>query len=158
MNLETRTLRVEGTVSRVYGRLLITEPRAEAVPPHRSALPRHGDVVEGVEGPPGGGAGCGPATSGLIPGWCSPPSSALRSSRAIFWDCPGSRARPASNIGVHTIRHSAATAWFESGIHIKAVSDLLGHSSISITGDIYGHTSDDNARKAVEGLSGTLGL
>jgi integrase len=49
-------------------------------------------------------------------------------------------------------------AWFESGIHIKAVSDLLGHSSISITGGIYGHTSDDTARKAVEGLSITLGL
>ena len=63
-----------------------------------------------------------------------------------------------NHIGVHTIRHSAATAWFESGIHIKAVSDLLGHSSISITGDIYGHTSDDTARRAVEGLSTTLGL
>ena len=46
------------------------------------------------------------------------------------------------------MRHSAATAWFDQGIHIKAVSDLLGHSSIAITGDIYGHTSDDTARKA----------
>ena len=25
-----------------------------------------------------------------------------------------------------------------------AVADLLGHSSIAITGDVYGHTSDDN--------------
>jgi integrase len=63
-----------------------------------------------------------------------------------------------SGIGVHTVRHSVATAWLESGVHIKAVADLLGHSSISITGDIYGHTSDDTARKAVEGLSTTLGL
>jgi integrase len=46
----------------------------------------------------------------------------------------------------------------ESGVHIKAVADLLGHSSISITGDIYGHTSDDTARAAVERLSGALGL
>ena len=31
---------------------------------------------------------------------------------------------------------------------------MLGHSSISITGDIYGHTSDDTARAAVDGWSG----
>jgi integrase len=62
------------------------------------------------------------------------------------------------SVGVHTVRHSAATAWLESGIHIKAVADLLGHSSISVTGDIYDHATDDTARKAIDGLSGALGL
>jgi len=61
-------------------------------------------------------------------------------------------------VGVHTLRHSAAVAWLEAGVHIKAVADLLGHASIAVTGDIYGHTSEDTARAAVEGLSGTLGL
>ena len=61
-------------------------------------------------------------------------------------------------MGLHTLRHSAAVSWLEAGVHIKAVSDLLGHSSISITGDIYGHTSDDTARAAVSGLAGRLGL
>ena len=37
-----------------------------------------------------------------------------------------------SDIGVHNLRHSAAVAWLESGIHIKAVADLLGHSSIAV--------------------------
>jgi integrase len=60
--------------------------------------------------------------------------------------------------GVHTLRHSAAVAWLEAGVHIKAVADLLGHSSIAITGDIYGHTSDDTARAAVDGLSAALGI
>lgn len=59
---------------------------------------------------------------------------------------------------LHTIRHSAAVAWLEHGVHIKAVADLLGHSSIAITGDIYGHTSDDTARAAVDGLSEALGI
>jgi len=63
-----------------------------------------------------------------------------------------------ADIGVHTLRHSAAVAWLESGVHIKAVADLLGHSSVAITGDIYGHTSDNTARAAVEGLAGRLGL
>jgi integrase len=61
-------------------------------------------------------------------------------------------------VGVHTLRHSAAVSWLEAGTHIKAVADLLGHSSISVTGDIYGHTSEDTARAAIDGLSGALGL
>lgn len=63
-----------------------------------------------------------------------------------------------TDVGVHTLRHSAAVAWLEAGVHIKAVADLLGHSSIAITGDIYGHTSDNTARAAVEGLSTALGI
>jgi integrase len=46
----------------------------------------------------------------------------------------------------------------EQGVHIKAVSDLLGHSSIAITGDVYGHTSDEAARAAITGLAARLGL
>ena len=62
------------------------------------------------------------------------------------------------DVGVHTLRHSAAAAWFDAGVHIKAVADLLGHSSISITGDIYGHASDATTRAAIDGLVGRLGL
>ena len=62
-----------------------------------------------------------------------------------------------SDIGVHTLRHSAAVAWLESGIHIKAVADLLGHC-IAVTGDICGHTSDATTRSAIVGLSDALGL
>jgi integrase len=61
-------------------------------------------------------------------------------------------------VGVHTLRHSVAVGWLESGVHIKAVADLLGHSSISVTADVYGHTSDEAARSAVDGWSGALGL
>jgi site-specific recombinase XerD len=61
-----------------------------------------------------------------------------------------------ADVVVHTLRHSAAVAWLESGVHIKAVADLLGHSSV--TGDIYGHTSDATSRAAIDGLSGALGL
>ncbi len=64
----------------------------------------------------------------------------------------------AEGVGVRTLRHSAAVGWLEAGVHIKAVADLLGHSSIAIPGDVYSHTSDDTARSAVDGWSGPLGL
>lgn len=62
-----------------------------------------------------------------------------------------------SDVGVHTLRHSAAVAWLEAGVHVRGVADLLGHSSIAITADIYGHTSAHIAKGAVEGLSDALG-
>lgn len=49
-------------------------------------------------------------------------------------------------------------AWLEAGVHIRGVADLLGHSSIAVTGDCYGHTSDGTARAAIDGLAGRLGL
>jgi hypothetical protein len=38
------------------------------------------------------------------------------------------------------------------------VFQFVEDASISITGDIYGHTSDHTARAAVDGWSGALGL
>ncbi|MGA7055281.1 MAG: hypothetical protein WBZ37_29260 [Mycobacterium sp.] len=49
-------------------------------------------------------------------------------------------------------------AWLEAGVHNNAVAILLGHSPISITGDIYGHTADATTRATIDGLSEALGL
>lgn len=37
-------------------------------------------------------------------------------------------------------------------------SDAFTISSIAISGDVYGHTSDDTARAAIDALAGRLGL
>ena len=63
-----------------------------------------------------------------------------------------------TDVGVHTLRHSAATTCLENGVHLKAVSELLGHASIAITADIYGHVSDETARGAMAALSDAIGL
>lgn len=61
-------------------------------------------------------------------------------------------------MGVHTLRHSAAVAWLDGQVHIKAIADLLSHSWIAVTGDIYGHTSDTTARSAVDALTDQLSI
>lgn len=63
------------------------------------------------------------------------------------------KAADLEGVGAHTLRHSAATTWLEAGVHVKAVADLLGHGSIAVTGDLYGHTTDDAARSAVTALA-----
>ena len=56
---------------------------------------------------------------------------------------PATRRRTGGRCTTAAVPISAAVDWLEAGVHIKAVADLLGHSSIAITGDVYGHTSDD---------------
>jgi integrase len=42
------------------------------------------------------------------------------------------------------------------GVPLKVVSDILSHSSIAITGDIYGHVSPDVSREAMDLLGDAL--
>ena len=52
--------------------------------------------------------------------------------------------------GFHAFRHSYATKMLESGVNTKVVSDLLGHSNISTTLNIYSHTSNDLKKECVD--------
>ncbi|MCW2537965.1 MAG: Phage integrase [Modestobacter sp.] len=42
------------------------------------------------------------------------------------------------------------------GVPLKVVSEILGHSSIVITGDVYGYVSPDVSREALATLSAVL--
>ena len=53
---------------------------------------------------------------------------------------------------LHTLRHTFATNLFKSGVDIKVISELLGHSDISITYNIYTHVIKEQKKKAVEVL------
>lgn len=61
------------------------------------------------------------------------------------------------NIGLHTLRHSAAAVMLTSGVPLNVVSEVLGHASIGITGDIHGHVAPDVSRDALARLSEALG-
>lgn len=63
-----------------------------------------------------------------------------------------------SGVGVHTLRHSAASALLEKGIGLKTVSEMLGHSSVAITGDVYQHVSDGAAQAAADTLAAAIGV
>jgi integrase len=57
----------------------------------------------------------------------------------------------------HDLRHSAATLLLELGIHPKVVSEMLGHSQIGITLDLYSHVTATMQQHAVEALDGLFG-
>jgi len=159
VDLDAGTLKVAATIGRISGRLVISEPKTARA---RRTVPLSPSVVAMLrkhrteQKADRLRAGNQWIDTGLVftteLGTPVDPRNLLRVIEVA------SKAAGVEGVGVHTLRHSAAVSWLESGVHIKAVADLLGHSSIAITGDVYGHTSDDTARAAVDGLAGRLGL
>lgn len=57
----------------------------------------------------------------------------------------------------HEARHSAASVMLAQGVPLEVVSEVLGHSSIAITKDVYGHLAEGAKRAAAERMAAVLG-
>lgn len=51
--------------------------------------------------------------------------------------------------GLHSLRHTFASRLFAAGEDVKTVSELLGHSDITITYNTYIHLINEQKRKAI---------
>lgn len=56
----------------------------------------------------------------------------------------------------HALRHSAASALLAAGIPLKTVSETLGHSTIVLTADTYGHLAPELRRDAADAMDRAL--
>lgn len=158
VDLDAGHLRVRGTLSRVGKALTVTEPKTDK---SRRAVPLPAAVVtelrahrvrqvgERLR------AGSEWTEQGLV--FCThfggllDPRNALRSLYAV-----AERAGlPA--VGLHTLRHSAASALIAAGVHMKVVQELLGHSSYAITADVYAHVAVSQQRDAADKLAEAFG-
>ena len=61
-------------------------------------------------------------------------------------------------IRFHDLRHTAATLMLGQGVHPKMVSEMLGHSQIGITLDLYSHVTPSMQAGAVQALEALLGV
>jgi len=57
----------------------------------------------------------------------------------------------------HDLRHAAATFLLAGGFTLEDVKNLLGHSSIVLTSDTYGHVLQRRQRQAAMGMDAVLG-
>lgn len=151
-------IRVRGTLSRVDGLLAVTTtktPKSNRTIPLSTTTSellsglKHRQRLEKIR------AGSQWATTGYVftteLGEPCDPRNALRAFKAA-----AKRAK-LEGIGLHTLRHSAASVMLVNGVPLKVVSEILGHSSIAITGDIYGHVSPEVSRDALDTLATALG-
>lgn len=51
-------------------------------------------------------------------------------------------------LGVHAARHTTATLLPERGVDAKTASEMLGHSSVGFTLDVYGHVTARMSKQA----------
>lgn len=56
----------------------------------------------------------------------------------------------------HDLRHSCATFLIASGVHPRTIMQILGHSQIGVTMNIYGHVLQEAQTDAVNGISQLL--
>lgn len=59
-------------------------------------------------------------------------------------------------ISMHNLRHTFATRCIEAGMRPKILQTIMGHSSISVTMDLYVHTTDDELFSAIDMVSNAL--
>jgi integrase len=66
------------------------------------------------------------------------------------------RAGLSRDLRFHDLRHTAATLLLASGVNVKVVSEMLGHSNVSITLSIYAHVLPHMQQSAVSAMDRLL--
>ncbi len=56
----------------------------------------------------------------------------------------------------HQLRHSSASLLLAQRVPLKVISEVLGHSSIRVTADVYGHLLDDAKSEAATAMESAL--
>ena len=157
VDLETRRLSVRHTLARVDGRLVLLEPKTErsrrtlvlpevavtALRAHRTRQ-RMERLVAGSRWHD---------TGHVFTTTVGTPIEAARVTRAfhaalIRADLPPSR--------FHDLRHAAATYLLAQGFTLEDVKNLLGHSSITLTSNTYGHVLERRQEQVAAGMDAVL--
>lgn len=91
--------------------------------------------------------------------FASPSGGPLRSSnfRSRVWT-PAVKAAGLDGLTIHGLRHTAASLYISAGTPPKVVQRILGHASITITMDLYGHLYADEMDTWAERLDQAAGL
>jgi len=61
------------------------------------------------------------------------------------------------DIRIHDLRHSAASLMLAQGIPLRSIQDILGHSSITMTANLYAHVGEQLRREAADAMDAIFG-
>lgn len=57
------------------------------------------------------------------------------------------------HIKIHALRHQFSCRWIEQGFDTKSLSEILGHTSVKTTLDLYVHIQPDTKRRYMNQLT-----
>jgi integrase len=155
VHLEEKVLLVRWNLTAVdNNRLFLGQPKTRASRNWVSLSPRvvmalrrqvqaAGDAPEARQPP-----------EGLV--FCHPDGSPLRPQQVLVTLRRRAAEIGLPRIGVHDLRHTAATIMISSGVPLAVVSKTLRHSTLATTVNLYGHLLPHAARDAVRALHRAL--
>ena len=68
----------------------------------------------------------------------------------------GDRVRPVGRVPLHGLRHTCVSLLLALGTHPRVVMEIVGHSAIEMTMNVYGHVDLDTQRAALNHLDDEL--
>jgi integrase len=154
------TLTVRHQLQRLGGAWRLTPPKSES---SRRTLPLPPPVVQALVAERRRQAAArlaaGPAWQPPIPDLVFTTATGQPRHGCVITHAFQRRLRQAGlpHLRFHDLRHAAASLLAAGGVPLKAVSDLLGHSQIATTANIYSHISDAVRREVVDRLAALLG-
>jgi integrase len=157
VDLDTRRLAVRHTLARVNGKLVLLEPKSDrsrrtlVLPEVAVAVLRAHRTRQRMERLVAGSRWHD--TGHVFTTTVGTPIEAARVTRAFH----GALARAGLPRGrFHDLRHAAATYLLAQGFTLEDVKNLLGHSSITLTSNTYGHVLEQRQRQIAEGMDAIL--
>jgi len=132
LDLAAGSATVRQTVVEVEGRMIVTTPKSRASRRTVKLIPSVVEMLKGLALPldPEGFVFTQPKKSEpLARTWFNRRVLKPASTRAGI--------RP--QVSAHDLRHTAGAIASKSGMHPMAVKEMMGHSSIKVTYDVYGH-------------------
>jgi integrase len=73
-----------------------------------------------------------------------------------IWPAMRAKAGLPATVRFHHLRHTTATLLLDAGVAMEVVRDILGHSSILLTVDTYGHVSEKASRAGLQKLADAI--
>jgi integrase len=160
VDLDRSTLSVTGTLQWSKGvGLTISEPKTAR---SRRQLQLASAAVEGLRQHRARQAaeilaseGWDQTTDLVFPNHVGRPMQASNLLRRSFF--PLLAAADLPHIRFHDLRHTAATLLLSRGVHPKIASEMLGHSTVAFTLDVYSHVTETLQREAARTMDSILG-
>jgi integrase len=157
VDLDARRLSVRHTLARVNGRLLLLEPKTErsrrtlVLPEVAVAALRAHRTRQRMERLVAGSLWHD--TGHVFTTTVGTPTEAARVTRS-FHAALARAGLPRSRF--HDMRHAAATYLLAEGFTLEDVKNLLGHSSITLTSNTYGHVLEQRQAQVAAGMDTVL--
>jgi integrase len=159
VDVQGATLSVTGTLQRVGDRLEIREPKTGS---SRRSIELTAQAVEALDGHRAAQvrqrltAGERWRDHDLV--FCTEVGTPIEAGnllRRSFW--PLVRRAGLGHLRFHDLRHTAATLMLAGGVHPKVASEMLGHSTVAITLNLYSHVTRTMGRQAATTMEEILG-